>query len=58
MTTKRYLEKVNNDSLNKLEDEFRDKDEGSLDGEKFVGTSGGKFVFSRRDPNSMNEILL
>ena len=29
-----------------------------MDGEKFVGTTGGKFVFSKRDPNSMNEILL
>lgn len=57
METKRYLEKVNNESLNKLEDEYRDKDEGSMDGEKMIGTSGGKFIFSKQDPSSMNELL-
>lgn len=48
MITKRYLEKVNNESSNKLEDEYRMKDEGSVDGEKVLGTSGGKFIFSKR----------
>lgn len=48
METKRYLEKVNNDSLNKLEDEFRGKDEGSVDGEKQMGLTGGKFVFTKK----------
>jgi len=61
METKRYLEKVNNDSLNKLEDEYRAKDEGSIDGEKVMGMTSGKFVFSRRgnmgELGSMNDIL-
>jgi hypothetical protein len=59
METKRYLEKVNNDSVNKLEDEYRAKDEGSVDGEKVMGMTSGKFVFSRRgaDMGSMNDIL-
>ena len=30
--TMKYLEKVNNDSLNKLEDEYRKHEEGSMDG--------------------------
>ena len=29
-----------------------------MDGQKFVGTSGGKFIFSKHDPQSMNEIML
>ena len=31
-----------------MEDEYRMKDEGSVDGEKVFGTSGGKFIFSKR----------
>ena len=59
METKRYLEKVNNDSLNKLEDEYRAREEGSVDGEKVMGMTSGKIVFSRRgaDMASMNDIL-
>ena len=58
METKRYLEKVNNESLNKIEDEYRGKDEGSVDGEKHMGLTGGKFVFSKRgDMGSNNELL-
>ena len=50
MITKRYLEKVNNESNNKLEYEYRMKEEGSVDGEKILGTTGGKFIFSKRGP--------
>ncbi len=44
--------------MNKLEDEYRSKDEGSVDGEKYHGTTGGKFIFSKRDPSSMNEMFI
>ena len=33
---------------NKLEDEYRMKDEGSSDGEKVLGVTGGKFIFSKK----------
>jgi hypothetical protein len=55
MITKRFLEKVNNDSLNKIEEDYyREKDEGSVDAEKIVGTTGGKFVFSKQEASSTN----
>lgn len=47
--------------MNKLEDEYRAKDEGSVDGEKIMGMTSGKFVFTRRgntaDAGSINDIL-
>lgn len=47
--------------MNKLQDEYRAKDEGSVDGQKIMGMTSGKFVFTRRgntaDAGSFNDIL-
>ncbi len=42
-----------------MEDEYRMKDEGSVDGEKVMGVTGGKFIFSKRaaGDGSMNELF-
>ena len=37
-------------SDNKLEYEYKMKEEGSVDGQKQMGTTGGKFIFTKRAP--------
>lgn len=53
--THHFLEKANNHSLNQLEEVHNfQQDEGSVEGEKYVGLSGGKLKFTKQDPNSFN----
>ena len=51
---KKYVEKVKDSSFNKLEEGFEiSQEEGSIDAERFVSTSGGKFIYSKRDPDKL-----
>ena len=58
---RKYVDEVKDSSLNKVEEDFTlgiGKEEGSVEGYNYQGTTGGKFVFSRKDPNSFNELFL
>lgn len=51
---KKYVEKVKDSSFNKLEEGFDiSQEEGSMDGERFVSMTGGKFMYSKRDPDKL-----
>lgn len=51
---KKYVEKVRDSSFNKLEEGFDiSHEEGSIDGEKFVGLSGGKYTYAKQDPDTL-----
>ena len=55
---KRFVEKVKDSSFHKLEEKFNiSQDEGSLDGERYVGLTGGKFMFSKQDPASFKDVF-
>ena len=53
---KKFVEKVRDSSFNKLEEGFDiSHEEGSIDGEKFVGLSGGKYTYAKQDPDTLKE---
>ena len=54
---KKFVEKVKDSSFHKLEEKFDiSQEEGSVDGERYVGLSGGKFMFSKQDPSSFKDV--
>lgn len=45
-------------TLNKLEEGFEvSHDTGSVDAERFVGTTGGKLFYTKENPNDVKDIF-
>lgn len=56
--TRRYLEKIKDASFNQLEDHLDiTHNEGSIEGEKYVSKTGGKFIWSKEEPGSLKELF-
>ena len=54
---KKFVEQVRDSSFHKLEEKFNiSQEEGSVEGERYVGLTGGKFMFSKQDPSSFKDL--